>query len=37
MDECGHDPLNIPVTSTWADDITVLTDNETDAYKVIYK
>lgn len=37
MEECGKNSLNVPVTSTWADDITVLTDNELDAYKVIYK
>ena len=36
MIKCGSDPENNPpVASTWADDVTVITNNRTDACRVI--
>ena len=36
MDKCVSDPNNRPVTTTWADDITVIASSHLDCVKVLY-
>ena len=35
IEKCGSDQNDPPVVSTWADDVTVITNNRTDACRVI--
>jgi len=35
IEKCGSDQKDKPVVSTWADDITVITNNRTDACRTI--